>query len=89
MTGTSPAAKGAALLDNAYPGWAGKINIETLDLSGARMCVLGQLYGSSEAGCKALGQDNHRAFRPHTASKRRPLVAIWKIHDGSLTNGRR
>ena len=64
MTGTSPAAKGAALLDNAYPGWAGKINIETLDLSGARMCVLGQLYGSSEAGCKALCQDNHRAFRP-------------------------
>lgn len=64
MTGTTPAEKGATLLDSKYPGWAQKINLDTLDLSGARLCVLGQLYGSSEAGCKALGTDNHRAFRP-------------------------
>lgn len=61
---TSPVSRGAKLLDSALPGWANKINVETLDLSGARMCILGQLYGSSEAGCKALGTDNHRSFRP-------------------------
>lgn len=64
MSKTSPTSKGAKLLDGVMPGWANKINVETLDLSGARMCILGQLYGSSEAGCKALGTDNHRSFRP-------------------------
>lgn len=64
MPKTSPSSKGAKLLDDAMPGWAGLINVETLDMSGARMCILGQLYGSSEEGCRVLGMDNYRSFRP-------------------------
>jgi hypothetical protein len=58
-----PSAKGANLLDAKLLGWHEKIDVATLDMSGAKHCILGQLYGSSEAGCAALGQDNHRSFR--------------------------
>ena len=36
-------ARGAALLDETHPGWAGNINLETLSLASPCLCVLGQL----------------------------------------------
>lgn len=36
--------RGAALLDDTFPGWADLINDDELDLSDARYCVVGQLY---------------------------------------------
>lgn len=38
------AARGANLLDEEYPGWADRIDLDRLNLSLADRCVLGQLY---------------------------------------------
>ena len=37
-------ARGVALLDERKPGWAGQIDLITLDVANPDMCVLGQLY---------------------------------------------
>lgn len=37
-------ARGAAWLDEKYPGWFLKIDLGTLDLSRCTQCVLGQVY---------------------------------------------
>jgi len=37
-------ARGAALLDEKVPGWAGRISLGELDLSSCTFCVLGQLF---------------------------------------------
>lgn len=39
------AAAGAAFLDEHMPGWAGRIDLGTLDMAGCRTCILGQLTG--------------------------------------------
>lgn len=39
------AARGAAWLDQEMPGWANRIDTETLWLGSCTQCVLGQLYG--------------------------------------------
>jgi hypothetical protein len=50
------AAAGASFLAmNSYEDWASRINLETLDLSSACNCVLGQLYGDYGSGCGRLG----------------------------------
>lgn len=36
--------RGAAFLDETLPGWAERIDTDTLDLSSTCNCVLGQLY---------------------------------------------
>lgn len=38
-------AKGAALLDEVMPGWADRIDLDTLAFPSCDHCVLGQLYG--------------------------------------------
>ena len=40
------AAAGAAFLDGQVPGWAGQVDLATLDLADSCDCVLGQLGGS-------------------------------------------
>ena len=60
----TPSRLGAMLLDERCPGWFERIDMATLDMSGACNCILGQLYGSSESGCNALGVKNYRSFRP-------------------------
>ena len=48
-------ALGATLLDVKRPGWEREIeHPEDLDLSNARLCVLGVLYGSYSTGRRAL-----------------------------------
>ena len=37
--------KGHQWLDQNYPGWKEKIDLDTLELSSCLNCVLGQLYG--------------------------------------------
>lgn len=46
MTPQERVAKGAALLDLKYAGWADKINSETLYMDSCANCVVGQLLGS-------------------------------------------
>ena len=45
---------GARFLDRHLQGWADVIDIDALDLTSARTCVLGQLFGSFRAGVTAL-----------------------------------
>lgn len=47
-------ARGAALLDEKYPGWADRINLERFDLGNACTCVLGQLEGFFWTGAQKL-----------------------------------
>lgn len=37
--------RGKAWLDKIYPNWWRKINLDFLDMSDSRRCILGQLYG--------------------------------------------
>lgn len=44
------AERGAALLDDADPGWAARVNPATLRLGDGQACVLGQLHGEYRRG---------------------------------------
>jgi hypothetical protein len=41
-------AKGVALLDEKWPGWHERINLDTLDIGSSCDCVIGQLYPGIE-----------------------------------------
>jgi hypothetical protein len=38
----TPAERGAQLLDQEYPGWADKVNLDVLDMASCHWCVAGQ-----------------------------------------------
>jgi hypothetical protein len=48
--------RGAAFLDTRVPGWRDRIDPETLRINSSDKCVLGQLFGSYELGCFAVGK---------------------------------
>jgi len=39
-------ARGAGLLDQLFPGWLDRVDLDRLDLSDPDGCLLGQMYGS-------------------------------------------
>jgi len=41
-------AKGAALLDEKWPGWENVISLDTLDIGSSCDCIIGQLYPGQE-----------------------------------------
>jgi hypothetical protein len=47
--------RGAFLLDATTPGWAEKINGDTLAMRWCDKCLLGQLYGDYDDGLKRIG----------------------------------
>ena len=47
--------RGAEHLDLDFPGWEDRIDTETLDLTGGRECILGQLFGGFRDGLDTLG----------------------------------
>jgi hypothetical protein len=47
--GAERVARGVALLDQAAPGWANKIDLGFLNLEDACNCVLGQVYNTGRA----------------------------------------
>ncbi len=51
-------ARGAALLDERRPGWAGEVNAERLEMNDCYECVLGQLFGGFIDGWAALDLDD-------------------------------
>ena len=51
---TETVAQGSKFLDIARPGWRGIISTKRLSMTQYRYCVLGQLYGTYEAGLEAL-----------------------------------
>jgi hypothetical protein len=57
---TERVARTATLLDARTPGWASRINPETLDIHSSGNCVLGQVYGYLNTGLEILGlSDGH------------------------------
>jgi len=50
--------RGAALLDERRPGWAGEIDTGTLEMECPNFCILGQIYGRFDTGCETLGIDD-------------------------------
>jgi hypothetical protein len=71
MTGTScwtddarqAVAGGAAFLDIKRPGWAARIDADTLRVRSMRDCVIGQLYGGYFRGLLRLRLSPFRAHR--------------------------
>lgn len=47
--------RGARLLDEKNPGWAEKVNLDTLAMGSCNVCVLGNVYGHYLKGCSNLG----------------------------------
>lgn len=47
-------ARGAALLDEQVPGWERRIDPDRLDVTSACGCILGQVFGSYDDGCRQL-----------------------------------
>lgn len=43
-TFTRRARAGALYLDNVRPGWAERVNVDTLDMDDPRYCVLGEVF---------------------------------------------
>lgn len=58
MTATSTpgerAAAGAAYLDHHRPGWSVNIDLDRLNMSDFRTCILGQMYGHYADGRNAI-----------------------------------
>lgn len=48
--GMDAAIKGAAVLDEKFPNWWVNIDLDTLSLSSGTDCILGQQFGSFDAG---------------------------------------
>lgn len=70
------AAEGAALLDRAVPGWESRIDLETLDISCPRNCIIGQLLGWI-TGLKVLGV-NRIALTPNGFAGGRHQTTAWR-----------
>jgi hypothetical protein len=47
--------RGSERLDRRMPAWAWEIDVKRLNLTYTEECILGQVYGHYEAGCRDLG----------------------------------
>lgn len=54
--------RGADLLDARKPGWADKVDVNTLDMQSCTMCVLGQVFGDYTEGLVYLGVDGFSLY---------------------------
>jgi hypothetical protein len=90
---TSPArlarrvAAGAALLDQARPGWAEQVEPDRLDMAAEYDDLLGQLYGHFQLGLDALSPDDAKpwAFAVTHGLDLPPAEASWGAY-GQLTD---
>lgn len=86
---TVRAKAGALLLDLLQPGWADRIDTESLDLASCQVCVLGQLFGEYEYGAAKVfamrfeGLDNVRSEREKAAGDAGFCVAREVSYDDS------
>jgi hypothetical protein len=79
-------ADGVAVLDEMRPGWANVVDIDTLEMSYASMCILGHVYGSFDAGCMMLygrhageseAEGLHGFAQVHVDEDWAPIQAEW------------
>lgn len=47
--------RGAALLDKQFPGWENRVDLGELTFPDTERCVLGQQFGTVQAGYTAVG----------------------------------
>jgi len=74
---------GAELLDAEHPGWASKINLETLDVGRWWACVIGQLQESDSSIDTELSGNSQFGFTAQFTAQEHPdefdeLNAAWK-----------
>jgi hypothetical protein len=55
-------ARGAALLDDQRPGWAGEIDLDWLSMESCTSCVIGQLYADYFIGGRILTENLPNTF---------------------------
>lgn len=78
-------ARGTAVLDREYPGWASHIDVGALDCPTYDVCILGQLYRSYARGAMRLFPDgpngwSYWSVRTHgfyTAESYEQLQNAW------------
>lgn len=87
---TEVVAAGAALLDQAMPGWAGRIDLNHLDLMSGAQCVLGQLFNEAQTKplWQTLGFDSLSAAQAVWTELGRPTSALsLEFCDANYTAG--
>jgi hypothetical protein len=78
---TERVAAGAAWLDVAAPGWVDRIDPGTLDLSSDADCVLGQVFGSFDAGLAVLSDHGKFGIRvARTLAQESLRLDPWNEH---------
>lgn len=78
--------RGARLLDEKVPGWAGKVNVERLDMTDCESCVVGQVFGEFMEGVEEIKPDyktweawvTRRGYWADTLTKYPRLDALWR-----------
>lgn len=65
--------KGIYWLDENHPGWASRIVLSSLDMSGCRECVIGQAVGDYVETIKAEGKDSDDIYSSGV---------IWAVEHG-------
>lgn len=68
--------RGAALLDEKYPGWADRIELDRLDLGSCTTCVLGQLYQDQDI--EAYGWEDDDEDEPDNYDKGVHLLGLGR-----------
>jgi hypothetical protein len=71
--------RGAAVLDEAAPGWPDAVNTTRLDVRTSPDCVLGQVFGSYHGARRTLGITDGAAygFSLPGGFWDRPLPELW------------
>ncbi len=82
-TALKRARQGARFLDQAEPGWEGRINPQGLDMADGNVCIVGQVFGSFMQGSRDLysrdtGQANAEAWSTS--------VCAWSQRHGFYIN---
>lgn len=71
-------AAGAALLDERYPGWAGRVDLSQLDMRYPRHCVLSHVYGEYHTGLRELFGSFQSDTESNDAAKRHGFdLLLW------------
>lgn len=80
--------RGVDLLDAEVPTWRDKIDPSRLHLTNCKECVLGQVFGSYEAGLNALGLTWDAADYGFSLESESPQQWAWLTRTWHMVLGR-
>lgn len=72
--------RGIPTLDRLYPDWRERIDVDRLDMSNHRYCIIGQLFPRGTAEWETSGYD--RGLRDLSGLKGRREVFEWAVAEG-------